>query len=134
MTEERHTWDIFWCWFYFLTEVWSLDMGCNWKSPKLISWLVLFWIHFIFQYTIFYFKINIVCFVMLVFIYNFHFVIQPNIIFELICHCDWIFSIFTINSRYKDIHLCLLDIICIFTVVSYWTLSFIQISMLVISY
>ena len=74
VTEERHTWDIFWCWFYFLTEVWSLDMGCNWKSPS--------WYHdwYCFGYTLYFsiwssiLVINTVCFVMLVFIYNFHFV------------------------------------------------------------
>ena len=31
--EERHTWNIFCYWFYFITEVGSLDVGCNWKSP-----------------------------------------------------------------------------------------------------
>ena len=93
VTEERHTWDIFWCWFYFLTEVWYLDMGCNWNSPNLISWLVLFWIHSIFQYMIFYFNINTVYFAMLVFIYNFS-LFHPNIIFELICHYDWIYQCF----------------------------------------
>ena len=48
MTEERHSWDIFCCWFYFITEVESLDMGCNWKSPG--------WYHdwYCFGYTLYF--------------------------------------------------------------------------------
>ena len=132
--EERYTWDIFCCWFYFITEVESLDMGCNWKYPS--------WYHdwYCFGYTL-YFSIwssililiqcTLLCFCLLISIS----LCQSNIVFELIYYCNWIFQcvyflvlLLKIQDMMIYICLCLFDFICIVAMISYWTLFLIQIS------
>ena len=60
---------------------------------------------------------------------------QNNIVFELVYYCNWIFqcvyfSVLLLNIQDMMIYicLCLFDFICIVTMISYWTLSLIQIS------
>ena len=82
--------------YYFDTSFvpgWSLIFGNGmWlEISKLISWLVLFWILFIFQYMIFYFNINTVYFVMLVFIYKYFTLSTQHCIWISISY-DWIYQ------------------------------------------
>ena len=116
-----------WCWFRFLTEVWSLEMGCNWKYPS--------WYHdcYCFGYTLYFsiwssILILIQCTLLCLYLFISISLCQHNIVFELVCLLTELISVFAENSRYRNIYLCLLDIICVLAMIFYWTLSLIQIS------
>ena len=124
-TYSKYYFDTSFCsWLKFY--IWKRDLTGNLQVDIVIG--IILDTLYISVYDLLFLNINTVNLVMLVFI-NQYFTLSTQ-------YCIWIsmslwlnLSVFLLkNSRYKDIYLCLLDIICIFAMISYWTLSLIQIS------
>ena len=127
VTEEKHTWDIililvFFSWLKF--DLWKWDVTGNLQVDIVIGMTLdtlYISVYNLLSLTLMQYTWLCLCLLsVLHFVNTIFFLNKYAVVTELI-------SVSIENSRYNDIYLCLLDIICVFAVISCWTLSLIQI-------